>query len=217
MALHRSDLNKSDAEMVAVPARLASPAGLPEDERRRPVPNGLLGVAIFLGTEAMLFAALISAYLILRAGSTGWPPPGQPRLPVEITAVNSVFLLASGYTMWRALRATEAPQRAACVRWLALTLLLGATFLLIQGGEWVRLLGDGLHASASVYAATFYAVIGCHGLHVLAAVITLAVITLRAARVTARASLRSQLEACRLYWLFVVAVWPILYVLVYLA
>ncbi|GIT63008.1 MAG: hypothetical protein Ct9H300mP21_05540 [Pseudomonadota bacterium] len=45
-----------------------------------------IGMLIFMVTEAMFFAALISAYLVIRAGLEEWPPWGQPRLPGLNTA-----------------------------------------------------------------------------------------------------------------------------------
>jgi heme/copper-type cytochrome/quinol oxidase subunit 3 len=179
--------------------------------------NGTLAMAIFLGTEAMLFAGLISAFLVLRASAPAWPPPGQPRLPVGVTGLNTAVLLVSVWTMQRAARATRRDRRAAMLRWLALTTALGTTFLLVQGTEWVALLGHGLRLSSGPYGATFYTVIGCHGLHVAAAVITLLVLFEWARRASGARQCQSRVEVCRLYWFFVAAVWPVLYVLVYLA
>src|ERR1700692_3050881 len=66
------------------------------------LPNSVLGVIIFIATEVMFFAALMSAHTIARATVMGgvWPPPGQPRLPVERTAVNTAILLLSGILLW---------------------------------------------------------------------------------------------------------------------
>ena len=49
---------------------------------------------MFLGAEAMFFAGLIGAYIVFRVGSAIWPPPFQPRLPVAITAVNTLILVS---------------------------------------------------------------------------------------------------------------------------
>jgi heme/copper-type cytochrome/quinol oxidase subunit 3 len=196
------------AVLAAPPVREAIP-------RARPVENGVLGMAIFLATEAMLFAALISSFLILRAGSAAWPPPGQPRLPVALTGLNTLVLLASGWTMWRAAESTRRGERSAVLRWIGATALLGTIFLIVQGAEWVRLLGYGLGASSSVYGGMFYTLIGCHALHVLAAVLALFYVLARTVGRRLQPT-SATLDACRLYWLFVVGVWPILYVLVYL-
>ena len=180
------------------------------------VPFFVIGTLVFLGTEAMFFAGLISAFLVLRAGSAVWPPPDQPRLPVAVTAVNTLILLFSGYTIHRALAAIRGDRTRDLIRWLTVTVLLGAMFLAVQGTEWVRLVHFGLGVSSGVYGATFYTLIGAHGLHVLGGMIVLLAVLRNASR--GRYSVRqcAAIEAGQLYWLFVVGVWPVLYILVYL-
>jgi heme/copper-type cytochrome/quinol oxidase subunit 3 len=195
-----------------------SGGGPPASGRRAPrIANGVLAMVVFLGTETMLFAALISAYLILRAGVVLWPPADQPRLPVLITGLNTLVLLCSAYTMSRAAAASRKRQQAAVRQWLAITGALGATFLLVQGVEWMRLLRHGLGVSTSLYGATFYTVIGFHAVHVAAAVLTLLALGLWLRRNADPEATQNRVAAAALYWLFVVAVWPVLYTLVYLA
>jgi cytochrome c oxidase subunit 3 len=62
------------------------------------MPHGLFGMAIFVISEIMFFAGMISAFLIVKAAATSWPPLDQPRLPVEETAINTLALLASGFS-----------------------------------------------------------------------------------------------------------------------
>ncbi len=178
------------------------------------VPSPLLGMVLFVLTEAMFFAGLVSAYLVLRAGQLDpWPPPGQPRLPVGLTALNTLALLASGALVAVARRRQGAPGTVAA---LATGSLLGWVFLLVQGREWLRLVGYGLTMTSSLYGATFYTLIGAHALHVLGGSVGL-VVTLARARGGAYAPGRDVgLRLCELYWLFVVGLWPVLYVLVYL-
>ena len=183
---------------------------------RSVMPNAVIGTLVFVGAEAMFFAGLISAFLVLRAGSEVWPPTDQPRLPVLVTAINTLILLASGYTMQRAVRTARTGQQRGSIQWLGATLLLGVVFLAVQGSEWLRLLSYGLHASSSLYGATFYALIGAHGLHVFGAVIVLMVVRRGLVNRREAAHNSAAVEASRIYWFFVVGVWPILYVLVYL-
>ena len=180
------------------------------------ISNARLGLLMFLAAEAMFFAGLIGAFLVFRLGSTAWPPPFQPRLPVVVTGINTVILLLSGVTMHLALRAIRAGRLSGLLKWLGVTPILGAIFLGVQGYEWVRLVQFGLTMSSGIYGATFYTLIGCHGLHVLGAVIWLVVVLMQARR--GRFTVRSHtgVEICGMYWTFVVALWPILYGLVYL-
>lgn len=198
------------------PRLVHSGGGGPPAGRRAAGDNAVLGMLVFLGSEVMLFAALISAYLVLRAGAESWPPPGQPRLPVVVTGINTVVLLSSGVTMWLALRAARLTRVTTCRRWLAVTLGLGALFLLVQGSEWARLISYGLRISSGTYGGMFYTVIGAHALHVVVAVVLLAVVLWRGRRGRFAYERQTDVEVCQLFWTFVVAVWPVLYVLVYL-
>lgn len=203
------------------------PPGMPPDRgsggeppfrepKRQPVIDAArLGILIFLGSETMLFAGFVTAFLVFRLGAPVWPPPYQPRLPVEVTGVNTAVLLLSGFTMRRALRAVRRGNQAGLARNLAHTALLGVIFLGVQGYEWARLLDFGLTASSGVYGGTFYTLIGAHALHVLGALTCLAIILVRRRRYTAQDHVG--LSVFGTYWSFVVALWPILYTLVYLA
>ena len=170
----------------------------------------MLGTSLFMATEAMLFTGLGGSFTILRSQYTTWPPLGQPRLPVEATAVYSVLLLASGFACERAARSQGTEDR---LRWLGVTLVLGSGFLLAQGQEWLALLGFGLSAS-SVFGDLFYALVGTHALHVAGSVLLLAY----AAFAVQRGRWGGvELGAVRMWWWFVVLVWPAIYALVYLA
>lgn len=178
--------------------------------------NAVLATLFFIGAEVMLFAGLIFSFWILRLAAPVWPPPLQPRLPVGVTAVNTVVLLASSVAMGTGLRAVSQGRRALGVRRLALAVALGVVFVGVQGYEWVRLVGFGLTASSGAYGATFYTLIGAHGLHVLGAIIWLSVTLLLVARGRFAPGRTAALRACAMYWHFVVALWPVLFVSVYL-
>lgn len=188
-----------------------------EPEPRPLVENAKLGMFIFLGAETMFFGGLIAAFLVLRLGAPVWPPPTQPRLPVGVTGFNTLVLLASAFTLARALRAIRRGDQAGLCRGLGWTALLGAIFLSIQGYEWSRLVHFGLTISSGVYGGTFYTLIGTHGFHVLAALVTLSVVWVLAkrGRFTARSYLGASVPG--MFWYYVVGLWPVLYTLVYLA
>ncbi|HEV8307718.1 MAG TPA: cytochrome c oxidase subunit 3 [Methylomirabilota bacterium] len=181
-----------------------------------PYSNARLGMLMLLTGETVLFGGLVAAFLVLRLGASVWPPPGQPRLPVGVTAVNTLVLIGSSYTLARALRAVRQGDQRGLVRGLARTAGLGALFLAVQGAEWIRLVGFGLTASSGIYGGTFYTLIGTHGAHVLGALTWLLIVLAWAARGRYTPREYVSLATCAMYWHFVVALWPILYILVYL-
>ncbi|MBI1736805.1 MAG: heme-copper oxidase subunit III [Candidatus Rokubacteria bacterium] len=188
-----------------------------EPEPRRPVlDNARLATMFLIAAEVMLFAGLISAFFVLRMSAVVWPPPLQPRLPVAVTGVNTLVLLASSVAVAAAVRALRQGALAAVAPRLGAAAALGTTFLAVQGYEWVRLVGFGLTVTSGAYGGTFYTLIGAHALHVLGALAWLA-LTFRLVRTGKIAPDRSStLRACAMYWHFVVALWPVLYVVVYL-
>jgi heme/copper-type cytochrome/quinol oxidase subunit 3 len=179
------------------------------------VSNTRIAMLVVIAAESMLFAGLIGMYLVFRL-SRPWPPRDLPRLPLGLTTLNTLVLFASAVPMTRALRAVRGLDRRGLVRALELTTFLGASFLAVQGLEWTRLVRHGLTLGGSMYGATFYVLIGCHGVHVLAAVTWLAVTAVLARRGFFRPGRAAALEMCGMYWYFVCALWVVLFPLVYL-
>jgi heme/copper-type cytochrome/quinol oxidase subunit 3 len=208
---------------TAVIRRLPPPS-LRRDAPRRPrepqpqappISNARLAVVVLLVAEAMFFSGLIGAYLVFRVGSTAWPPPNLPRLPLVVTWLNTAVLLASGVTMVRARRAATRNDSPALLRNLAVTAGLGVLFLVVQGSEWVRLVHHGLTLSAGPYGATFYVLIGTHALHVVGAVLWLGLVWMWSRRGLIGPEHDGALDACAIYWIFVCALWVVLFALVY--
>ena len=181
------------------------------------VPDGVLAMIFLLFTEGMLFAGLISAYIVNRAGARIWPPADQPRLPIEVTGINTLILLLSGVIVYLFYRRVK---RVACIdtkstNLLLLTIMLGAAFLAVQGTEWARMISYGLTTHSSIYGAFFYTLIGVHGFHVLVGLCILFYLYFAVKKATSFEAAKNKIAACILYWSFVVAIWPILYRLVY--
>ncbi len=187
------------------------------DRHERPfISSAMLAVLMVIGTEMMLFSGLIGSFLIFRLQAAFWPPPGLPRLPIAVTWVNTFVLLTSAVTISMALRAVHQSRQRLLRRYLLATLALGVTFLAVLGSEWVRLVSHGLKLSSGSYGSFFYILIGCHGAHVTAGLICLAYVVWSAMRGRYNARNAAGIELCAVYWYFVCAVWPLLFVLVYL-
>jgi cytochrome c oxidase subunit 3 len=182
------------------------------EQRREPlIPSGVMGMLLFVFTELMLFAGLISAFTISRSSAVVWPPPGQPRLPFETTAFNTAILLASGVALFWARRRFRV-QRASARLPLALAIALGAFFLVAQGREWVAMIAQGLTLTSSALGSFFYLIVGAHGLHALGALGLLGVTWARLRRGWLAST---QLATAEVLWYFVVGVWPVLWLVVY--
>ncbi len=191
-----------------------------EIAENRPFSNAKLGVLILLGAETMLFAGLIGAFLVYRMGNVTWPPLSHAdiQLPRLVTGINTGLLIISGITMFLSLRMIQNDvSKLFSNLLLILTGTLGLAFLIIQGSEWIQLIGKGLTLQSGVYGATFYVVIGCHAVHVLGAVIWLAVVIGMSLIGKFSSVNYTGVETCTIYWIYVAALWPVLYFLVYFA
>jgi cytochrome c oxidase subunit 3 len=183
-------------------------------QKREPVvPSNVLGMTLFCVTELMFFAGLFSAFMIAEGMAVdGWPPAGQPRLPVEETAFNTVALLASGVMLFIAGK-RFAKDPASATKTILISLLLGVFFVAFQGVEWVQLVGEGLTLTTSTHGSFFYLMVGIHASHAVAALLSIAWAFQRCRKGVLE---KSQLMTVQVFWYFVVGIWPILYWQVYL-
>ena len=193
-----------------------TPRNLTADVHGRRAPlldDSVCGMLIFVATEVMFFTALISAFVIIKAGVEPWSPPVGVRLPVVATAANTVLLCLSGVFLHQAGRrfAAEGPTPRVGTL-LGGAALLGACFVLFQGFEWVRLVAYGMTMTSGIFGACFFLLIGTHGLHAAAAATAMAHLYTRLLRHELRLD---HLRAMQVLWYFVVGIWPVLYGLVY--
>jgi heme/copper-type cytochrome/quinol oxidase subunit 3 len=188
-----------------------------ERYRRRPSGDEVtarIGMAVFLGSWAMLFIALFFAYAFVRGRAPSWPPPGVPALPRLVPGLNTVVIAASSLAVARGVAAVERGRSRGAGRALGLAALLGAVFLALQALVWTGLWRAGLVPSGGTYPSVFYAFTAFHALHVVVGLAALALLALRARR--GRAG-RTGVRLWGWYWHFVGALWVVLYATVFLA
>jgi len=183
------------------------------------VPSRKLGIWMFIVADAATFAALLFAYGYVRVANPDWTHPFAFWPSIANGIVMTVVLLTSSLTVIAAVLAAQAGRKAAALRWLGATMLLGTLFAALHLREWVSMLGEGWRpfrnplGGTPLVGATFFSVTGLHLLHVLAGVIMIAAIALgyRRGRFDA-----GHLETTGLYWHFVDLVWMFVFPLIYL-
>ena len=168
-------------------------------------------MSIFVVSEIMLFMGFISAFNVVKAGSINWPPPNQPRLPVEMTAINTLILLASGVLLYFSYQ--QFKKQKSFEKLFLASIATGVTFIAIQGYEWTKLLSYGLTLTSSNYGGFFYLIIGAHALHAFFAVLLMLKVYLSRSKPE---KLRNGFLTLQVFWYFVVGMWPLLYITVYL-
>jgi cytochrome c oxidase subunit 3 len=184
-----------------------------ETKRVRPEMSGpVLGMVLFVASEAMFFAAFFGGYFTIKANAPEWPPAGTPHLKIDIASILTVILVISSITVQMSLRSIRSGSRSRSTIWLGVTILLGILFLSLQVYDYSQL-GFGL--KDGVFGTLFYVMTGIHMAHVIGGVVFLALVFVQARRGRLSATHHDPLAAGAIYWDFVDVVWLCLFIVFY--
>ena len=200
--------------------------------------NKKIAIWAFIGSECMLFASLISTYLIYKGRSVIGPYPHETCLPptcstplkailnIPVTSASTFVLLMSSLAMVLALAAVEnkdQPKNTTGERilgssklWLWMTALLGSTFLGFQAFEFTSFVHEGLTIRTNLFGSSFFTLTGFHGAHVTAGVLWLLTLLAIDYRRGLGPNDAINVDIAALYWHFVDVVWIAIFTLVYL-
>lgn len=179
------------------------------------IPNGKLGMWVFLASEVMFFTGLIGAYLVLRIGHPAWPGP-EEHLSVPMGTLNTFILICSSMTIVLSIAAVPRHALASMRGWLFTTIFLGAVFLAIKGSEYAIKLSHDIVPSTNVFWSCYYTLTGFHALHVLGGILFNLWVLAVSFNAKAWSKQSHRLELAGLYWHFVDIVWIFLFPLLYL-
>ncbi len=204
-----------------------------------------MGMAWFIVSEVMFFAAFFGALFYARIISVPWLagagnnlethvllwPDFAETWPLFMTPggttteamkawglpfINTVILVSSSVTVTFAHWALKKNQRLPLQIWLGITVVLGAIFLTLQAVEYGHAFNElGLSLGAGIYGSTFFMLTGFHGAHVTMGTIMLAVMLLRCFRGHFTPGNHFAFEAVSWYWHFVDVIWLFLFTFVY--
>ena len=173
----------------------------------------LFGLATFLVADGMTFAGFFAAYLTFRAVNP-LAPGSNYELELLLPTINTVLLVVSSFTFHRAGKQLLRGDYPASRLWLLISAALGIAFL---AGQMVEYFSLPFGLTDNLFASTFYALTGFHGLHVTLGVICILIVTFQThAGGVVRREQPFGLEAAELYWHFVDGIWIVLYGILYL-
>jgi cytochrome c oxidase subunit 3 len=196
-------------------------ASMPHDSHGG-ISNPVLGMLLFITSEVMFFGGLFAAYFNIRANAAQWPPVNPETgsafqlqiLPFVGPA--TILLILSSVTCQYAVWMIRRDDRTRFVRAMAVTVVLGIVFLLMQLTDYVLLGSEGLTLASGTYGTTYYTLTGFHGAHVFGGVIMLSVVLYRGMVGQFSSRHYDAVEGASLYWHFVDVVWILLFSLLYL-
>jgi heme/copper-type cytochrome/quinol oxidase subunit 3 len=176
--------------------------------------NNKLGMWLFLGSDCLLFGALISTYLLLRHRGEGIGPHDVFDIP--FTSVSSFVLLMSSMSMVFAVSSIARGEDQKLRLWLLVTAMLGATFIAGQVYEFTAFYREGLGYTTNIFSSAFYSLTGFHGVHVTVGIIMLMSLFVLSLTGRLKQDRAETVEIVGLYWHFVDIVWVLIFTIVYL-
>jgi cytochrome c oxidase subunit 3 len=177
-----------------------------------------LGMWLFIVSDTLTFSALLVSYAYVRLATPDWPRPFEIWPAIAKSSFMTFVLLSSSLTMVLAVAAAHRHDVKKAVRFLILTMICGAAFVLIHATEWVTLFHEGVTPWSNpwgvpLFGGTFFGLTGLHMLHVTIGVLYLGVICAGFSKGKWTAD---HVEVSGLYWHFVDLVWMFIFPLVYL-
>lgn len=190
------------------------------------ISNNKLMMWVFLGSECLLFGALISTYLLYKTRFQErfeFLPDGEPNplgpgeiFDIPFTSVSSFVLLGSSLTMVLALSAITRADYERFKIWTLTTAALGATFIAGQIYEFTEFAAEGLGYSTNIFGSAFYTLTGFHGVHVSIGILMLLALYIMHKQGRLNQDKAETVEIVGLYWHFVDVVWILIFTVVYL-
>ena len=179
----------------------------------------VLGMVLFVMSETVFFMVLILAFVFYRdSPANAGGPTAFNSLDVPTTAIFTACLTASSLTFWLAGRHHRRGQTWRWHAWLLLTMLLGGAFIYGEAHDFADMSSRGIVPASDLFGSTFYALVGFHGFHVsMGLIILLIVLVLSLGTPHFRGGRHAiALDAISVYWIFVDAMWWIIFPTVYL-
>ena len=173
------------------------------------------GFWIFLLSDIIMFSALFAAYGVL-GGSTAGGPSGRQLFDLQNVGIETACLLISSFTCGMAAVATEARNKAIFYLMMTLTFVLGATFIALELREFASLIQAGNGPQRSAFLSAFFALVGCHGLHVSIGLLWLLTMMAQVFAKGFRQEILRRILCFSLFWHALDIVWVAVFTVVYL-
>jgi len=189
--------------------------------------NLKLAMWLLLASEVVIFATIISVYVVFRVGPDGSKVVEQVHEIIRewpgiwLVTINTFLLLTSSWCMVMGLREIQRDNRQGLIRWIMATAVLGIVFVALQYVEYTELSHNGIALfnqgnELDGFGMRFYAPTAFHGAHVIVGVLWALFVAWNAKRGNYSAKNYAGVEVFGLYWHFVDVVWIVLFTVIYL-
>ncbi len=175
----------------------------------------LIGFWVYVMTDCVLFASLFAVFAVLRSNTAGGPSISQI-VDLPYALVETLALLASSFTCGLAILSAQRRSRKGVILFLALTFVLGATFLTMELIEFHGLIIHGESWRRSAMLSAFFTLVGTHGLHITVGLLWIAVMIVSLFQSGLTRGTTRRLALLAIFWHFLDLVWIFIFTFVYL-
>jgi cytochrome o ubiquinol oxidase subunit 3 len=163
----------------------------------------------------VMFACFFAAYAVL-VGQTAGGPRGADLFDLRSVATETACLLASSFTCGLASIAADVRRKIWFQAAMAVTCVLGVSFLGLEAREFADLVGRGAGPTRSAFLSAFFTLVGCHGLHVSAGTLWLLTMMAQVVAKGFRADIQRRILCFALFWHALDIIWVAVFTVVYL-
>jgi nitric oxide reductase NorE protein len=183
-----------------------------------PAPPRLVGdlaVWLIILAEMLAFCILFLSYAFARARDVALFNASQSTLDLHSGAINTVLLITGSWCVVRAVQAVRADASRAGARWLVAALVCGAGFVALKVSEFSAKADAGIDLSTNTFYMFYLLLTGFHFLHVVVAMLFLAILLVKTLQGAYGARDHHALESGAAFWHMVDLLWIVLFPLVY--
>lgn len=175
----------------------------------------VLGFWMYLMTDCLLFGTLFATYAVLRHNTFGGPT-SQEIFTLSTAFIETMILLFSSVTCGFAILSALNDNSKAVLGWLAVTFLLGASFLALELHEFNHLVQEGNSWTRSAFLSSFFTLVGTHGTHITVGLLWILVMLFQVAKAGITVDTFRRLVVFSMFWHFLDLVWIFIFTFVYL-
>ncbi len=209
----------SPTDNLPVPASGEAALVLPTGEPLAgPIPGkprrgtSTIGTLLLATADAMVLGAVVAVYFAIKEGSTTWPP-SDVEVGTYIPTMITITALMSGFSVQWGIWAARRNDGRNAVMALILTLFLG---LAMANLEWLSFVRSGFGFNDHTYGTLYDILIGYHLLHLLAAIVTLLVLSFRTMAGHFSGDRHDALRAGAVFWQYTNIIWFVVVTVLFL-
>lgn len=174
-----------------------------------------LGFWIYLMTDLLMFGGLFAAFAVLR-GNTFGGVKGTDIINLPFVLLETIFLLTSSFTCGLSILSGQVKKLSSVLLFLGITFALGVLFVSMELFEFHHLFQEGHTFGQSAFLSSYFALVGTHGLHIIAGLVWMLVLGIYLIKKGLTPSGLRKLTLLSFFWHFLDIVWIFIFTFVYL-